>query len=286
MNSPALSDISLSDDALDAYFATSYVPPSMWPTPPPATPEMGGCLAKSMEGVVEDSFTCPVTGEDLLGPATHLTNLIPPNACQNRPSAPRIAHYLSRSALPIELIAFAACMLDDLTSRFAATWLNACHDIDNPAPTSSLTGTPFPPTLRRSRQPIPVDPELIVLAALSITNSYHQDHSFSKEFWTTVVAERQFSVRQLNVTISAMLADLNYRLEVFTPERVKEALEYMRNASRTVARGKGLEEKELVNETQGLDMGLKMRRERPALKVPIARTSIWMNGQCTPEPSP
>ncbi|KAF2817349.1 uncharacterized protein BDZ99DRAFT_529824 [Mytilinidion resinicola] len=278
MNSPALSDISLSDEALDAYFATSYVPPSMWPTPPPVTPEMGGSLSKSMEGVVEDSFTCLVTGEDLL--ATHLSSLIPPNACQNRPSAPRIAQYLSRSALPIELIAFSACMLDNLTSRFATTWLNACQDTAvNPTGLSHSLTRPsdqFPPTLRRTRQLIPVDPELIVLAALSLTNSYHQDHSFSKEFWTTVVAERKFSVRQLNVTISAMLADLNYRLQVFTAERVEEALEYMRRVGRT----------DVVNETPGMDMGLKGRRERPALKVPMAGTSIWMNGQCTPEPSP
>jgi hypothetical protein len=60
MISPTLSDASLSDEALDAYFATKYVPPSKWPTPPPVTPNMG------VKGVEED-FVCGVTGEDLLG---------------------------------------------------------------------------------------------------------------------------------------------------------------------------------------------------------------------------
>jgi len=101
------------------------------------------------------------------------------------------------------------------------------------------------------------------------------------------VAEEQFSQRQLNVTISAVLKDLNYRLQVFTAEKVEESLDYMRRVGRSVAMKA---EVEVVNaigveDTQGIDMGLKGKRETPILPM-LQGTSMWMNGQYTPEPSP
>lgn len=209
-------------------------------------------------------------------PATHLASLIPPTAClSTAPSVPRIAHYLARSGLPIELIAYSACLLDALTPRFAPAWFAACRDITSPNPASAV------PTLRRTtKQPLPLAPELIVLAALSITSSYHQDHSFSKEFWIRVVAEERFETRQLNRTISVVLQDLGYRLQMFGPERVEE----MVGAMRGMEKGKELERK-------GEGIGLKGKRERPAVMTGLNAgvglgIAVWMNGVWTPEPSP
>jgi hypothetical protein len=85
-------------------------------------------------------------------------------------------------------------------------------------------------------------------------------------------------VQQLNVTISAILVDIHYRLQVFGPERVEEALGDMRRIGRDIAWEKEKKEREKEG-----GMGLKGRRERPVLRTGMA---VWMNGVCTPEPSP
>ncbi|KAI9826008.1 MAG: hypothetical protein M1819_007463 [Sarea resinae] len=227
----ASSDSSISLDYLDFYL-TPYLPLSNLPTPP-SSPDGGSrqpVVADTDLGIEEDEVFDP----DLLGPAHHLCNLVPPNTSISRPS-PRLIHaFLSRVELPIETIALAACILDNLSTRFTQAWRRECLNCPSPSP------SPLPSPPQSPLQPLelvdtapneystsltapapshstqPLKPDLIILVALLLSSHLHTDgqcENSTPAHYAIYISNHLFSCRQINATTRAMLQDLDYRLE-------------------------------------------------------------------------
>ncbi|KAF1927038.1 uncharacterized protein M421DRAFT_66620 [Didymella exigua CBS 183.55] len=192
--SPAFSITSdMTDEELDLYFA-SCGSLSNLPTPPPAkehttigkstsassdlqefAPEQHG---KFSNNSTSHNYTCNISTQ-----ATHLANLVLLNASTIRPSVPGIRGILERSYLQDEVVAFAACILDTLSYRFAATW-------------------------RETLLP----PDILVLAALSLAHGFFSDTRRSAHYWAVGISRDQFTIQELEATKRSILHDMDYGL--------------------------------------------------------------------------
>ncbi|ORY16821.1 hypothetical protein BCR34DRAFT_622259 [Clohesyomyces aquaticus] len=262
MDSPALSsagsDFSdMTDEELDQYFA-NYVPLSNLPTPPPAKETFAGKTNKA-----------PVY-------ARHLSNLVPSNICTHRPYVPTIQSILSRANLPIEILAFAACILDALSQRFASS-LRSCH-----LPCSS--SLEFRSTFNGFRQPPPVDPEIVVVAALALALDFLEDKPRSNSHWARIETREEFTAKQIEATKRCILVDVDYGLFGIKESRVTRMMRDMQHATTSSLA-------EIRNTTtKTADMSAERDDRRPKLSldlgVNLQGTAVWTNGLQTPEPSP
>ncbi|KAF2136843.1 uncharacterized protein K452DRAFT_279411 [Aplosporella prunicola CBS 121167] len=271
---------------LDAYFA-DYVPLSNLPTPPPVVGS--NTWNESTPRSPSDALD---GNQDLRGAASHLAKLVPSNACTNRrPSVTTIQDYLSRSGVPTEVLGLTACILDALSMRFAKKWRNALA-------LSSSTPLPLDRTHLRS-QSAPAfsllqtagagvkstaEPELLVLAALSLASSYLDDAHVSLQHWANHVSNGVFAARHVAATHRCVLQDLDYDLHSFTPDFIQDAVRDMQRASKRLSRCPDAGASLTLAEE---DVKAAMERCKPKpLFLQGATSATWCNGLATPEPSP
>ena len=154
-------------------------------------------------------------------------------------------------------MAFAACLLDGLSSRFAAAWRDALASSDDLLRTDA-----------------PVSPDVIVLAALSLAHGFLVDRVRSSRHWCVKESNGAFDVQQIEATKRAMLYDMDYGLSRISNDTVQRRLRNMQpaNASPTLS-------------ASHVETDSKPTRRRN-LAFTLQGAAVWQHGVQTPEPSP
>jgi hypothetical protein len=203
--------------------------------------------------------------------AIHLAKLIPYNASTQPPSIATISDFLLRAKLPIEVLAFTACILDALSHRFASSWR---------ASNLPSTSTPFKyiPLHIGSRPLGPVRSEVIVLAALSLAHGWLEDRPRSNSHWACITGASKFTSGQVEIARRCILQDVDYGLFRITQDMVRFMTEEMQRAESVSLPCAG---------KVGV-IGKKTEDKRPKLSLdtPGTGTAVWTFGMITPEPSP
>ncbi|KAE9363670.1 hypothetical protein N431DRAFT_448250 [Stipitochalara longipes BDJ] len=196
---------SLSSSFDESYFSKTYVPLSSLPTPPLSSHSNSSTRQQSPE-----AFFSPgeISDPDLLGPAIHLTNLIPSSTSLTTASVPLVHAIITRANLPLETVALAVCILDSLNSRFALQWRKGCPLITQPMPCS------FGDIDERiEEQHIDsVLPELIVLSALILAVKFLDDAQQTTKEYAEEWGKGLWTCEQINFTQWSILENLGYRL--------------------------------------------------------------------------
>ncbi|OWP03548.1 hypothetical protein B2J93_7566 [Marssonina coronariae] len=211
----------------EEYFAQTYVPLSSLPTPPTSSRWSSSSSSSSSRQQSPESYCS--AGEtldpEMLGPARHLTNLIPSSTSLLTPSVPVVHALLTRTALPLETLALAVCILDSLNARFALQWRQGCP----------LAMVPLPQIDQRiPEQHIDsIPPELIVLSALILAVKFLDDRQQRTSEYAAEWGRDAWTCAQINVTQRVLLENLGYKLlSLWQEDIILDALEDMRRAGR------------------------------------------------------
>jgi hypothetical protein len=196
--------------------------------------------------------------------ATHLANLVPLNVSTHRPHASVIQGFLDRAGLPDEIVAFAACVLDALSSRFAATWRDAVAPSDYARDLKNFLMTD-------SRQNVHVSPDVIILAALSLAHGFLVDRHRSSRHWSIKESDGAFTVQEIEASRRAILQDMDYGLARISNDMVQGRLKNMQRPSTAPAHA---------------STPTTVAKQRRNLSLSLQGTAIWSYGVQTPEPSP
>ncbi|KAF2265892.1 hypothetical protein CC78DRAFT_167451 [Lojkania enalia] len=272
MDSPARSVCDeFTDEELDAYFA-SYVPLSNLPTPPAATRKEEDAVFGCEEGGSEGEREGPGCSE-LRAQATCLANLVPSNVSPTRPGVPAIERILERAKLPVEIVAFVACILDALTLRFAGSWRSSLAQ--HPLQHASFNERNIHIRLQNHSQTRIPSSEIIIVAALSLAENFLDDRPRSNGHWAVIEAQDMFTAAQVEGTKMCVLRDMEYGLLRITEEMVGMMVANIR--------------REII--MQGGESGERRREysaeeRRPKLSLDLQGQAVWMYGVQTPEPSP
>ncbi|KAL1599905.1 hypothetical protein SLS60_007710 [Paraconiothyrium brasiliense] len=268
--SPALSIRSnfsdMDDEELEQYLA-SCVPLSNLPTPPPAKEQpLPPPAAETTSSQFDMERHKP--SPELEVYALHLASLVPRNVAGHKPSVAAIEGFLERACLPVEMVAFAACVLDVLSDGFASRWCDALLPMD----TSKLD---FYLGTNCWQQPT-TSPDLIVLAALALAHGFIDDRGRSNGHWAKVEGAGRFAAKEVGKTKMCILEDINYGLFRISEEMVQRMAREMQQATYFTT----------PRHSISLDESDKEAR-RPRLSLSTGSGSaIWVYGAQTPEPSP
>jgi hypothetical protein len=168
--------------------------------------------------------------------------------------------------LPDEIIAFSACILDALSARFAATWINALASSNYARDLNNFLRTD-------SKQNVRVSPDVIVLAALSLAHGFLVDRLRSSRHWSVREADGAFTVQEIEATKRAILQDMDYGLFRIEDDMVQRRLRDMQRTQQV--------------QTSALQRQGSMKHNRPRnLSLTFTGAAIWYEGVPTPEPSP
>jgi hypothetical protein len=192
--------------------------------------------------------------------ATHLANLVPST---HRPHRDVIRGFLERANLPDEVVAFAACVLDALSERFASTWREALGPAEFERDLKNFLRTDD------SQCNTHVSPNVVVLAALSLAHGFLVDRLRSSRHWSVKESGGMFSIKEIEATKRAILQDMDYGLFRIGNDMVKSMLEDMKRPKTMTS---------LVRESK--------HDRRRTLSINLSGAAIWSHGQQTPEPSP
>jgi hypothetical protein len=198
--------------------------------------------------------------------AEHLCKLVPHNAAR-APCTVTIKWFLERLNLPVEVVAFAACLLDALSQCFASSWRAAC-----------LVPSALPNAVFTLREPQSTGPEVIVLAALSLAHGFLSDSERSTKLWAGV-CDYLFSVREIEATKRCLLQDIDYGLARISNDIVASML-------RDIYRAMGSFSRKPVAGARETLAFEKEERKYPRLHLDWRGTAVWEYGMQTPEPSP
>lgn len=221
----------------EEYFARTYQPLSNLPTPPPSS--RNSSVPQSPRSLVEDGG---LLDSELLGPAIHLINLIPPAASLASPSVSLVHELLTRTGLKLDEIALAVCILDSLSSKFALNWRLRCPPSDREGSGSTneqqqskrytLPATPAPAAISQLHIDC-VKPEVIILAALIIAVKFLEDSHAPTQYYRSTWGNNLWTCEQINITERCIMEDLNYRILPLWDERlIGDALNDMERAGR------------------------------------------------------
>lgn len=152
-------------------------------------------------------------------------------------------------------------MLDGLSSRFAATWREALVPSDYVRDLRDFLRTD-------SRPFLPVSPDVIVLAALSLAHGFLVDRVRTSRHWSVKESNRSFTVQEIEATKRAMLQDMDYGLSRISNDMVQRRLKNMQQPSSCTP-----------------NSAIKQGRRRN-LSISLQGTAVWNHGVQTPEPSP
>lgn len=182
---------------------------------------------------------------------------------------PDIRGFLERSCLPDEVVAFAACILDALSHRFADTWRetllpsNYARDLEFFMKTDTC-------------HHVSVSPDVLVLAALSLAHGFFSDTRRSAHYWAAGMSRGRFSIQEFEATKRSILQDIDYGLCRITEGMMDSMLQDMQRAETVPTRAASISE----NETP-----TKIGRRRN-FSLDLSGTATWKYGMQTPEPSP
>ena len=217
----------------DNYFLT-YVPLSCFPTPPtschtssPREPALdfntSSPLDTSLQGTTYTLYLpYPIANLNPPGSATYLSNLIPCTASFLLTSPPLAQSLISRANLPLNTVALAACILDSLTSRFAASWRHSL-----PLTTLSL----------KTQHINYVRPEVIILGALLVASKFLDDSATHISSYQDDVANGRWTCEQINATERCILENLEWRImPLWREDLIEDAKEDMRKVGMVVQR--------------------------------------------------
>jgi hypothetical protein len=191
--------------------------------------------------------------------ATHLANLV--TVTPHRPHIDVIVGFLERADLPDEVVAFAACVLEQLSVRFAGLWRDALVPAEFERELKSFLQTDD--TLHCGAH---VSPNIIVLAALVLAHGFLVDRMRSSRHWSVKESAGMFSVQEIEATKWAMLKDMDYGLFKISDEHVMSTLAEMQKLKTITPAHK--------------------HERRRTLSINLAGAAIWNHGVQTPEPSP
>ncbi|EEY14759.1 conserved hypothetical protein [Verticillium alfalfae VaMs.102] len=215
----------------DMYF--TYRPLSNLPTPPLSSRNSS---ADHSPKVSFDELDAELLQDKYFGPAVHLINLVPTSASLRTPSTSAVQSLLARTALPLESIALASCILDSLNSKFALSWRLSCPLIADPSLSPSKRHSLAGPFFQQRQMHIDsVQPELIVLAALVIAAKFTEDQQDSTAYYCASWGRNIWSCEQLNVTERCICENLNWRIKPLVDDEdlITETLVDMQLAART-----------------------------------------------------
>lgn len=211
------------------FFDQTYVPLSNLPTPPLSSHSYDNTAAHSPISLFSSD---EILDSEVLGPAIHLTNLIPSSTSLTSPSTPLVHALLSRADLPIEILALAVCILDSLNSRFARSWrqsypLESFED-------QLLEQYNFPNLQAREEQHIDsTHPEVIILAALILATKFLDDQQGTTLYYAQKWAKGLWSCDQINFTQRCIMENLGYRLlPLWSEDIIEEAKNDMARAAK------------------------------------------------------
>ncbi|KAJ4289023.1 Non-essential glycogen phosphorylase [Kalmusia sp. IMI 367209] len=229
--SPALSIRSnfsdMDDEELEQYLA-SCVPLSSLPTPPPAKQQQH----QQQQPLATSALPSPPAELDVQrhgrSPelevyASHLASLVPRNVSGQKSSVPAIEEFLERACLPVEMIAFAACVLDALSDGFASRWRDAFLPMNTTRLDYYLGADCW-------RQPS-VSPDLIVLAALALAHGFIDDRGRSNGHWAKVEGMGRFDAKEVGKTKMCILEDIDYGLFRIGDDMVQRMVRAMQHAA-------------------------------------------------------
>ena len=183
-----------------------------------------------------------------------------------------IHDFLFRAELPLEILGLAACILDALGSRFAPEWRKACSST---ARTSSLLNRSWKKTPFHHNTKASVEPDIVVLSALSLAAGYLDDSQKSAAYWARAISADRFRTSQVNATRLCILIDIDYNLHSFTPDMIQEATEDMQRAEH-LFNGRTTGSAVTCNKDE---------RVKPPV-LTLKSTAVLKHGLYTPEPSP
>lgn len=180
-----------------------------------------------------------------IGPAVHLTRVLPPGLSLEPPSIATVQTMLSYANLPMDTIALAVCILDSLPTRFRSSWRMSYPRSRHHSSAIKRHTLPSGPI-----QPPGSDvvyPEVTILAALMIANKFVEDAQNSTQFFGNVWGRDMWSCEQINATERCIMEGLGYRImPLYNAECIKQARHDME-----------LTRRELLDETSDLAMEAK-----------------------------
>lgn len=139
------------------------------------------------------------------------------------PSTATVHAILTRAALPVEILALAACILDSLNSRFALTWRRGC-------PLNTPTAPCAPPQEPHIDN---VHPEILVLSALILGAQFLDDFSSCTQTYARDWGCSKWSCMQINFTQRCLLENIAYSLLPLCEESIiEDAVRDMERAAR------------------------------------------------------
>jgi hypothetical protein len=162
--------------------------------------------------------------------------------------------------LPDEVVAFAACVLEQLSERFAGLWRDALVPAEFERDLKTFLETDDTPHCGAH-----VSPDVIVLAALVLAHGFLVDRLRSSRHWSIKESAGVFSVQEIEATKWAILKDMDYGLFRIGDEHVMSTMAEMRKMKTT---------------------SVHKHERRRTLSINLAGTAIWNHGVQTPEPSP
>lgn len=183
--------------------------------------------------------------------------------------------FLERAKLPEEIIAFAACLVEELSEAFSESWRATVLPLSMPNSNSLSWG--IYSTLRS---------EIIILAALDIAHGYLSDGDRETKRWTQYEGNDMYTVQELEQTKWCILRDIDFGLARISEEMLQAMLRDMQHAAT------GYQEKSISTAVSKTKETVRLQKdERTAhLKLNLDAynqgAAVWLNGVQTPEPSP
>jgi hypothetical protein len=178
-----------------------------------------------------------------------------------------ICGFLDRACLQDEVVAFAGCILDALSYRFAATWRDSLLPSDYARDLQCFLKTD-------SVHHTPVSPDVVVLTALSLAHGFFTDRIRSSRHWALREGDDQFTVQEIEATKRAILQDMDYGLCRINNDMVQHMLRDMQRAKVVPT--------PTCPETTVATKPLRRRN----FSIDLPGTAVWQFGVQTPEPSP
>lgn len=269
--SPAMSTRSdfsdMDDEALELYLATC-VPLSNLPTPPPAKQQLPLPPRPTSPPSVADR---PQHSPKLQVYAIHLANLVPRNVSSLAADTSAIQVCLERAGLPAEIVAFAGCILDALSSRFGGAWrqaFGASGQLSCDAPVGY-------DMCQRS-----VSPDLVVLAALALAHDFIDDRSWTNSHWAKVEGSGRFEAADVERTKMCILQDMDYALFRINQDMVLRGLRDLQRAYDVACPVGSWARK------TSIASGCEEQKPRLSVSTGSLGVAVWVHGVQTPEPSP
>ncbi|KAB8290064.1 hypothetical protein EYC80_010390 [Monilinia laxa] len=270
--SSSTSSISSMESFDSDFFEQTYVPLSNLPTPPLSSHSYDTTAAPSPISLFSSD---EILDPEFLGPAIHLTNLIPSSTSLTDPSIQLVHALLSRADLPIEILALAVCILDSLNSRFARSWRQS-YPLESPED-QLLEQYNFPSLQAAEEQHIDsTHPEVIILAALILATKFIDDQQGTTIYYAQKWAKGLWSCDQINFTQRSIMENLGYRLlPLCSQEILEEAKNDMARAAKRQSSASYC--------MQEWSMSMANCGGRP---MSSGKACLGIDGENTPQPTP